>query len=330
MPLPPPIVRLQHKLRGATPAPPEPQHGFALGPRQPTRLWRTLLRATLAVVLLVGLIDLLGGVTSRFAADPPAPAAVDAGLDEHAARQLAVAFTADYLSYDPAAADVRATALDRWAATEPPAWAGTYQLRADLVTAGPVAGDGDRLIVQTTARAHPAAPAGGETPAPLEVTWPRAADPGDRAGFTPVAPLWLTLDVAVADVDGQPQVTGATFTGDQPTALTAPPTESDPALTRDTATLGTDVFDALGSGDLAYITAPDVDLHGMGGATELREVTGWRVAVDTGDDRYRAATADVTWQLAGTDLAITQPYALRITQDDGRWLVAAIGTHPED
>lgn len=309
-----------------------PEHGFTAVPRSRRRLTIT----HLLVYLFMGLAcasfvlqTIVGPILRATGSDDPPPA-VAATVDPAAAAQLAVAFTADYFSYDPTAPEVRATALARWG-QDGSKWEGRSQLHADVVTAGASAPAGDgRLLVQTTARVTPAALT-GDTPAPAgQPPIPAAADPGPARGpWTPQSPRWLTLDVAVTAEPTGLRVTGATLGGDQPTPVTAV-RETDGALTADLAPFATDVFTALASGELGYITAPDVQLRGLGGAVQLDRVTAWSVGRDPADSTTRTATATATWQLAGTDLVIAQDYALQITQVDGRWLVGTISTQSED
>ena len=297
--------------------------------------------AALAALVLFALQGFIGQVvrlSGAFAEEAP-PAVTAPAVDEAAARQLAVAYTSDYFSYDAANPDVRATAISRWTgltAGSDATWSGTGQLHTDIVTAGEsVEVDDDRLIVQTTARVTPATlPDGASLPSAasaLEVGG--AADPGPAASpWQAEAPVWLSLNVAVARDDDGLRVAGSTLAGDPPAALERRSAEVDASTTSDTSDFASDVFTAYAgaaAGPLTYITTPDVHLAGLGGLVELAGLTGWQLA-PAGDDGFRYATATVTWQLAGTGLQIPQAYALRVTETDGRWLVAAIGTHQED
>jgi len=317
---------------------PVPAGAFVVEPHRP-RFARGVRLVAIGIIALFALSGfggqvarLLGAGGDRVVAGPP-PA-----VDHSSTRQLAVAFTGDYWSYDAANPAVRETAISRWTGRTSdfdPTWDGVGQLRADLVTAGQVADLGEgRVLVATTARVTPASlPEGAGLPeARPSATEPAAADPGPAvAPWIAGTPRWLSLDVVIDRAEGKLQVIAATLTGDAVTPITSPTTQVDAAATSATSDFATDVFTAYASGgsNLGYITTPDVQLAGLGGLATVTDVTGWELSPADGDG-VRYATARVTWQLTGTTLTITQPYALRVTQTDGRWLVAAISTDQED
>jgi hypothetical protein len=292
-------------------APPPAPGDFTGEPRSQAghRVVRGLIVALLGLVVLLGTLDLAGYVGRLFTDPAPPPAPVET-IDTAAASALAVGFTADYLTYDEATPTYRADALTRWTAgtaTAQPPWDGPGRLTTDLVTPGTVAHDGpDRVIVQTQARV---------------TRW--TAD-----GVVPIVPsTWLTLDVVIVRTEGGLRAVRATFTGDNPLPLPNPAGETDGQLTNTLYDLPADLFGALATGELTYVTTPDVQLTGLTRAVQLVDVTGWKIQTG-GATRY--ATADVTWQLADTGLQITQSYALRITEVDGRWLLDAYSPVLED
>lgn len=288
--------------RRAQPAPAPAPGGFDPVPhrRASTRLVRGLALAALALVVLIGSLDLVGRVGHLFTTPPPPPHHVTQ-LDLADAAATAVGFTADYFTYDSEHTDTRATALTRWTGattTAAPAWTGPGKLTTDLVTAGATLRSGpDTAIVQTLARVTPA----------------------DHAA------RWLSLDVVLTRTGHTLRVQRAALAGDPPTpALTPPGSQVDAQLTNALTNLPRDLFGALASGQLGYITTPTVQLTGLTGAVDLEDVTSWKVyASASPTDVTRHATAEVVWQLADTGLQITQSYTLEITRTDGRWLLAS-------
>lgn len=321
-----------------------PDHGFALGPhkRGTSVGWTWAVRIMVGLLLFAGLrVAVIVPIASAFRSAPP-PRAVAAGLDQDDARRLAAQFTADYWSYDSSNATGRATALARWMNSDPasaPRIAGPGQLRADVVTPGAVVAAGpDAVVVQTTARVTPAhLPGSGSAataaPATVSAAPGEAADPGPAQNpWTASRPVWLSLDVVVTRTGGL-HVASAALSGDRPVALTKPTNEVDTTVSGGTGDLPKQVFTALsGSGQLAYLTVPHVQLTGLQGVVSLVDVSGWSVAADhsgtASGSRY--ATADVTWQLTGTQVSVTQPYALTISDVEGRWLLGAAGPRIEE
>lgn len=306
--------------------------------------WRIAAGFAIALVVITGLWHLIGAPVARAIAGPaPTPPRVET-IDGAVAASLAAGFTGDYWSFDSANPDVRADALAGWTGSHVTfeGIAGRGQLRTDLVTAGPVVTSGsDVAVVQTRARVTPAqlrdgAAEPGETTRPQDAPR-RAADPGplDTDTWQPGPPVWLTLDVVVTRTDDGLAVTGATLSGDAPAAIAPTTTEVDAPLTGQTSTAGLpdDVFEAYAAGDggqLSYLTTPDVHLAGLDGAVEPVDVTGWSMATDRADNGDRYTTADVIWQLTGTDLQVPQSYALSLTETDGRWLIGSIGPRIEE
>lgn len=322
-------------------------NGFTVAPhsRRGPLGWRIAGGVAIGFIVLSGLITLVVRPIVALTAGPdPEPPAV-ARMDTDAAERLAVAYTADYWSFDPADPEGRQVALTRWtgtAASAVPSVEGSSELRTDLVTTGTVITKGAGLaIVQTTARVTVATlPEGstvnteGVTPTDPETAAdgpPVAADPGPAAApYTPQASLWLTLDVVIVDDAGALAVRGAALTGDAPTILELPSAEVDAQTTAATSTaeLPAELFAAVAEGDLQYLTTPDVQLAGLSGAVELAGVTRWSVATGSADDGTRYASAEVTWELPG--LTFAQPYALSMTEEDGRWLLSAVGPRIEE
>lgn len=306
--------------------------------------WRIGYAAAIVLVVGTGLWHLFGLPIARAISGPPAAPPPVETIDTAAAASLAAAFTGDYWSYsshDPAA---RAAALLRWTGDTSTIDSidGAGQLRTDLVTTGTVITEGtDVAVVQTRARVTPAWLSGAEPPAPeraAKVTRPEAADPGPADGdpWTANTPLWLSLDVVVHRTGGQLAVTGATLTGDAPSLITRPTTETDAQLTGQTNAIGLpeDILGAYAAGDggqLSYLTTTDVQLDGLSGAVALADVAGWSMATDRADNGGpRYVSADVTWSLTGTQITIPQSYALTLTDADGRWLLGSIGPRIEE
>lgn len=328
---------LKLKARGEQPAPATPtattpsdgpaESPFALEPHRAlgARIWRVLQRTVIVLLCISGFFQMVVNPIRRATADP-APASTEQAIDPAAASQLAVAFTGDYLSFDPKSPAVRQAALTRWTGpgVDLGKWAGNTQLSTDVITAGPVLTvDDTHVVVQTTARVTPAAPQDRAAVTDTD-TLPGsfAADPGPSAGS--LGARWLTLDVTVGVGDLGLGVLGTVFTGDAPAYLPPAP-NSDATATNLTRELPDTIFDALATGDLQYLTVPGITLRGLGGAFALDHVTNWAVASST-DPTDRQATATVTWQLADTDLVIDQRYALHLTETDDRWFVDAAAT----
>lgn len=306
--------------------------------------WRIFVGLAVGLIFLSGVIQVIVRPIANAVADPPPPPAPVQTMDTAAAASVAVGFTADYWSYSSHDPATRALALARWTGGDQlDSIDGEGQLRTDLVTAGAVATHGaDVAVVQTRARVTPATLVGDEPARPKpdgQDRPPLAADPGPADGQTWAAgrPLWLTLDVAVVRTEDDELVaTGATLSGDDPAVIARPTTEVDTRLTGQTGSDGLpeDVFAAYAAGDggqLSYLTTPDVQLDGLSAAVELADVAGWSMATDrAAPGGHRYATAEVTWQLTGTQLHIAQPYALTIADTDGRWLLGAIGPRIEE
>ncbi len=308
-----------------------------------SRAVRIVVLVVLGLLLFAGLrVVVIDPVRAALAGPAPVGAPPAPGIDQRQATQLAMAYSADYLSWDSANPGVRTAALARWTGQTPGSldnWTGTGQLHADTVTAGEVVEVSDTaVVVQTTARVMPAALAPGEQePDGADSSGdaaglPRAADPGPATGpWRSGTPLWITLAVPVVTGEDGLRVGsgGAVFTGGSAAALPRTGTESDGRLTAETTELPDDVFSAYGSGDTRYIRAPGTQLTGLSGVASLTDVPRWElVLTPAAEGRY--AAADVTWTLANTSLSITQHYALLVQQADDRWLVGSIGARPEE
>lgn len=322
-----------------------PAGGFQQAPhsRRGPLGWRIAAGFALGLIILSGVIQLaVRPIANALSSDPPPPAPVET-IDPAAASAVAAGFAADYWSFTSDAPGIRADAISRWTAETANVGTieGNGQLRADVVTPGAVLALGaDLAVVQITARVTPASRTEGADVAPYaapeEDAVPRAADPGPAAGdWRSGTPRWLTLDVVVAETDRGLAVTGAALSGDDPVAIELPGAETDPGLTGQTlgGGLPEDVFSAYAAGDrgqLSYLTAPDVQLDGLSGVVELTDVTGWSIAADRADTATRYASADVSWQLADTQLQISQSYSLTLTDTDGRWLLGSVGPRIEE
>lgn len=272
--------------------------GFAAVPHRTgqARAGRWLMYGVLALLLVTGAWQLIGRPIYAATHRPPAPPAPVQTIDAGAAGRVAAGFTADYLTYDGQAAGDTTTGSP-FAAAGLSGWTGTASLVPAQVIVGQVSPAGaDRTVVQTTAKVSPS---GGGHPA------------------------WLTLDVVVARAGAGLRVTSATLDGDIPAVLRRPGEQIDSQLSVDTQSTAKDLLSALAAGKTSYITTPNVQLTGLSGAVQLADLSAWAVSQAGGETRY--ATARVTWSLAGTDLKVQQPIALRLKNVDGRWLIDSYG-----
>lgn len=295
--------------------------------------------AGVILLLVAGLVQVVVRPIANAVSHDAAPVVTAPALDPDAAQALAVSYATDYLSFDSASPGTRLAALARWTGgADGPGtanWTGDGQLHADVVNAGTVLPLGtDAAVVAVTARVTPAVLAEGqpvpEAAAVSDADVPVAADPGPAAApWTAQSPRWLTLHVPVVLTDGEPSVagSGAVFSSGRPASIPRPDASTDNALTGDTGDLPGDVFTAVADGSTDYIAASGATLPDLAGALTVADTANWSVSGGS-TTRYAAATVD--WQLAGTTLQISQRYALQLTENDGRWLVAAVDATNEE
>jgi hypothetical protein len=281
---------------------------------------RALTSGALAMIFLVGAVQLIGGVArtvQSIRGDPgttnttgaAAPAA-DPAADE--ARAAAARFATDYLTYNP---------------TTGGAWQGADTLTVRTVIPAAAAPVNGGFIVNiaalisvatpTAAAAAPSAPAPG---------WLPRSDPPD--GFTVLGERWLDLQVPV-DPTGHVLLGGAVFGTATPTFTGT--AESDPAAANSSREWAANLFTAYAGPQtsLDYLTTE--------GATPIPAITGvtfatldgWAVGVADPDGR-RTTTATVTWALTGTTLTVTQRYTVPVTDTGSRWFATTISPTVKD
>ena len=272
-----------------------------------------------------------------------------AGLDQDDADAAAIRYALDYFSYSPAAATTGQAAFatdvvggDTTAAR----WTGTGYLRADSAVPGAMhLIDPAHAVIDVTVRISlgmPPAPKPGAapvTPAPTAaVPAASAADPGPLPpGWIGLGSRWVTVAVPIDTSSGAAKVaaSGLVFTGETPGQVTAPGgSVGDTATSAATQGVATSFFAAYARSDIAYLVAPEVNLAGLSGAVTLVSLANWTAVVPAGSNAgggtpsTSVGTGAVTWQLAGTDLQITQQYAMALTGSQNRWYAAALSPLP--
>ncbi len=308
------------------------------------RVVRGGMLVTLGLVLAAGVNQVIVQPVLRAVSDPAPAAVVAASLDPDAAQLLAVSYSADYLGWDPTYPERRDAAVARWTApgTNPATgWDGDGQVHVGLVQAGAVVEvSSQSVLVQVRAQIIPATLAPGaalpppvsaasEDPAPasgVDLPVP-ASDPGPARGpWVPGPAIWVNLAVPVVTTGAGLAVasTGPVLATELPTPLVAPESpEVDTQLTEATEQAGIDLFSAYAEGALTYISAPDTQLQGLDGIVTFAELSGWSIRANPGGD-LRYATAEIVWQLAGTELTLSQRYSASLLNSDGRWLARAV------
>jgi len=299
----------------------------------------------LAAVALAGVKQLFINPFIRHS--EPVVSAAEA-FDKQGASAAATRYATDYLSFSPASSAAGAAALHADAAPDSDAggsrwWQGSGYLRAHTALPGAVrVVDTTHALVTVSVRVHVAMPPakaaakGPTVPAPVGPAG-SAADPGTvPAGWTDLGARWLVLTVpVVVGDDGAASVTGggAVFTAEAPQVVTAPDgAQNDATLSRDTQATATTLFSSYARSDVGYVTAPGAKIRGLAGAVTLVGLPQWSTAVPKPAAGSTAAAATsatgngtVTWQLAGTDLQIAQPYALAMAFNENRWYIDRIG-----
>ena len=297
-------------------------------------LWLWVARVALVVIFLAGVNQVF---VKPFRTAKSVAAAVS--LDVAASQQAAARFVSDYLTYLPGrgAAQLAALQNDVAGPAGAPAaaqWSGTGFLRADSVLPGQVvAVDPTHSLVSVAALVHTAMPAAkrpqDQAPAKVQLV---GADPGSvPTGWTDLGGRWVQLTVPVQATGAGIRVSGegAVFSGEVPQLVAEPAgAQVDQGVTTATQPAGAALLAAYASSNLSYLAAPGVSLEGLNGAVSLVSLTGWSVSLPPGGGTAGAGTGLVTWQLAGTDLHIAQPYAVALTNSQGRWYGAALSPDP--
>ena len=296
-------------------------------------LWLWVARLAVAVIFLAGVNQVF---VKPFHHETAAAATVT--LDVAASQQAAARYVSDYLTFLPGHGPAQLAALQGDVAGATGAgrvqWSGTGYLRADSVLPGQVVPiDSGRSLVSVAALIHTAMPpAGRNTDAATTGTATAAADPGPvPAGWTDLGTRWIQLTVPVQSTGADVRASGAgpVFSGETPQLITEPDgAQVDEDITTATAGAGRSLLTGYAASNLSYLTAPDVSLTGLHGVVTALSVSGWSVSRPPDSTATAIATASVTWQLAGTDLTISQPYAMALTHSLGRWYGAALGPDP--
>jgi hypothetical protein len=290
-------------------------------------------RVAVAVIFLAGVNQVF---VKPFQKVKPVAAAVN--VDVAASQQAAARYVKDYLSFLPGRAAAQLAALRNDVTENAGAalaqWSGTGYLRVDAVLPGHVVPtDPTHSLVSVAALTHTAMPA--KKTATGEAAHGAAAagaDPGPvPAGWTDLGSRWIQLTVPVQLTGAGVRVSGegAVFAGESPLPTTDPAgAQGDQSVSAATIAAATSLFTAYASSNLSYLAAPGVSLSGLHGAVALLSLTGWSVSLLPGSPAAGFGSGLVTWQLAGTDLRITQPYAAALTKSQGRWYGAALGPDP--
>ena len=296
-------------------------------------LWLWVARVALAVIFLAGVNQVF---IKPFRT--PKPAVVAATLDTAGSAQAASRYVSDYLSFLPGRGPAQLAALTNDVVGSAGAalaqWTGTGYLRVEAVLPGQVTSlDGTHSVVAVAARIHTAMPTAKTAQA--AVSSPGVgADPGSvPAGWTDLGSRWITLVVPVQASGASIRVSGegAVFAGEPPQLITEPAgAQVDQAVTTATQPVATSLLTAYALSNLSYLAAPGVSLNGLQGAVTFVSLTGWSLSLPPGATNPGAGTGVglVTWQLAGTDLHIAQPYAIALTSSQGRWYGAALSPNP--
>ena len=271
-------------------------HDLGAARRPLTWLGRAALYATMMLLLVLGVRDLLRPFSSPSGATAAAPAWAQAA-EVYAAR-----FARDYLTFDSSAPDRYKARIARYLpeGVDPMfGWDGQGRQAVTLTLPSGITVSGDRSAVVTIA---------------VLVT-----------GGT-----WEYLAVPVVAGDGAFVVAGTPALVPPPAraSVSAPPElENDTALSAALMPTMAAFFAAYGTADatqLSYYAAPGARVSGVGGLT-LAALVSLRVEAAGGGRGDRTAEADVRWSDGASGGSFVQSYALRLRQAEGRWYVASVG-----
>jgi len=306
--------------------------GFTAG------LWLWVARVAVALVFLAGVNQVF---VKPFRTTKPA--AVVGSLDVAASQQTAARYVSDYLSFLPGRSPAQLATLQNDVVGSAGAaltqWAGSGYLRADSVLPGQVASiDAVHSVVSVAALIHTAMPTRKQAQSNASSTAAAAtlpgADPGPvPTGWTDLGSRWVQLTVPVQADGAAVRVSseGAAFVGEAPQLVSRPiGGQVDQGVSTGTQGVGSSLLTAYASSDLDYLAAPGVLLDGLHGAVTFVSLTAWSVSLPVGGPASGTGTGLVTWQLTGTDLHITQPYAVALTNSQGRWYGAALSPNQAD
>ena len=300
--------------------------GFTAG------LWLWVARVAVAVIFLAGVNQVF---IKPFRTAKPAAAVTT--LDAAGSAQAAARYVSDYLSFLPGRGPTQLAALTNDVVGSAGAalgqFSGTGYLRVEAVLPGEVTSiDSTHSVVAVAARIRSAMPPAKSQSA---VSAPAVgADPGPvPAGWTDLGSRWITVLVPVQASAGSIRVSGEgpVFAGEAPQLITAPAgAQVDQAVTTNTQPVAASLLTAYAASNLSYLAAPGVSLNGLQGAVTFVSLTGWSLSLPVGQASPASGTGVglVTWQLAGTDLHIAQPYAIALTNSQGRWYGAALSPNP--
>jgi hypothetical protein len=268
--------------------------------RMPVVAGRILLWALVALLLARSGLELVGEL--RGTEEPPAaaPPAAEARLTPEAAEGFAVRFVHDYLTYDAADPQERASRLAAYVPAggdDQLGWDGIgRQAVLAVVPSGVQVLDADAAAVTVAAR----------------------VDDG----------RWLQLVVPVhSDGAGRLAVSAApSFVPFAPSAATTPARASvDAELSRSLQPVLESFFRAYGEGgaeDLAYFVPVGRSIEGLHGLVSFEELSAVRVTSGNGD---RTAEVAVRWRDRSTGAALIQQYQLVLAEEAGRWYVTRLG-----
>ena len=296
-------------------------------------LWLWVARVAVALIFLAGVNQVF---IKPFRSTPAAIVMVP--MNTAASQQAAARYVSDYLSFRPGGGSAQLAALENDAVAPAGAavaqWTGTGYLRTDTVLPGEVTSvDATHATVAVAARIHLAAPpARDAASSTAAAAAPPGADPGPiPAGWTDLGSRWIELTVPVQLSNAAVLVSseGAVFAGEAPPVIDQPAgSQVDNTVTTATQSVATSLLTAYASSNVAYLAAPGVSLAGLHDAVSLVSLAGWSVSLPPGSTTTGFGAGLVTWQLTGTDLHITQPYAVALTNSQGRWYGAALSPNP--
>ena len=307
--------------------------------------WRWTARILLVVLLTAG-------VNQLFVKPLQHPAAVTttaAAIDPAVARQVAARYAADYLSYSPGRAGANLPALTAdsvaTAGTSTQLFSGAGYVRTDLVQPGEIVTlDATHVVVAVAVRIHLAVPP-AQSPAPQVTVSASAAAPAGNAGdpgpiptgWTDLGERWLSITVPLEATPAGLAVSdsGGVFAGESPTAI-APivGAEPDTATTGATAEVAPAFFAGYATSNVSYLMPAGAPVTGLRDAVSFVSLANWTVSTAAAGSGSTSGsslpttgigTAAVTWQLADTNLQITQQYQVSLTFNAGRWYTAALG-----
>lgn len=291
-------------------------------------VWMWAKRLAVAMLLISGFVQLVIRPVVNWTSSDKAGETTHKQVSLQAAGATAASFAVDYLtSGGPTWEPQRTAALSQWLYSETfagsdqlGAWEGEAVMHADspsVVGTQRVGDDGAVVAVQI--RVLTFVPGGGEIaeadPPPAGESSQEAFRPPVPSGYVAGPAYWLRLTVPVLSDDGEMYVTapGPVFSADDLTPI--PPISEVDSPASDTLRENAEtLFAAYASADLEYVAADGSGLRGMGGAMTVASVEEVDVAKARNSGGTVNASAKIQWQLAGTDLRISQTYGLRLVK----------------